>query len=60
MENVFSSNGSETIQRKIEFFSNNPPNSVGCVEDLDFYFDIDKILEWIQKGAFKKVIYFLI
>jgi len=56
MENVFSSNGSETIQRKIDLFSNDSVSSVNGVEDLDFFFDIDKICEWIQKRAFKKVI----
>jgi hypothetical protein len=58
MENVFSSNGSETIQRKLEIFSKNSFTSLCSVEDLDFFFDIDKIFEWIQNRGFKKVIDF--
>ena len=59
MENIFSSNSSEIIQRKIELISNDLSNNnqIKSIENLDYYFDLDKLTEWILKNNYKRVSY---
>jgi hypothetical protein len=57
MENIFSSNSSEIIQKKIELISNDLSNNnqIKSPENLDYYFDLDKLAEWVVQNNYKKV-----
>jgi hypothetical protein len=59
MENIFSSNSSEIIQKKIELISNDLSNNnqIKSAENLDYYFDLDKLTEWILQNNYKRVCY---
>ena len=51
MEDLFSSNSASIIQKTVEADLIHSP----LIENFDFYFDIEKIVEWIEKNDFKKV-----
>ncbi len=50
MEEIFSSNSLNIIEKKIEIFE-----ETKNIEDLEFYFDIHKTAEWILNNQFKRV-----
>jgi hypothetical protein len=54
MENTFSTNASETIQKEI-IIEKNETNSEIINKNLKFYFDIDRSVEWILKNKFRRV-----
>jgi hypothetical protein len=54
MENTFSTNASETIQKEI-IIEKNETNSETINKNLKFYFDIDRSVEWILKNKFRRV-----
>ena len=54
MEEIFSSNSEDIIQKKLAVdFQNNL--ILEAPEDFNFYFDIEKIVNWILENDFKKV-----
>ena len=59
MENTFSTNASETIQKEIKILENET-NSELIKKNLKFYFDIDQSVEWILKNKFRRVRIFLL
>lgn len=55
MENTFSTNASETIQKQIELNETNEINSDEINANLELYFDIEKSANWIIKNKFQRV-----
>ena len=55
MEDVFSSKSLDTIQKKIEI--EEKPLNEKIEENLEFYFDVDKIAIWVKENEFKRVIF---
>ena len=56
MENTFSTNAAETIQKEIKNVeSNNKSEFIN--KNLVQYFDIESSADWIVKKNFKKVIF---
>lgn len=54
MEEVFSSNSEVIIQKKLSVdFQNNL--TLDTPNDFNFYFDIEKIVDWISVNDYKKV-----
>ena len=54
MEDIFSSNSANIIQKNLNI-NLNSLFELKTNQDLDFYFDIDKIVDWINQNNFKKV-----
>lgn len=54
MEDIFSTNSSSIIQKQIEI-SSNIPYVVKSDADLEKFYDIDKIVQWITKNNFNRV-----
>ena len=54
MEDIFSSNSGNIIQKKLDINANTSP-VLHSNEDLDFYFDINKIVAWCMENAYKRV-----
>ena len=53
MEDIFSSNSGNIIQKHIDTSQNETPLTTD--ENLEQYFDIDKIVSWIKIKNFKRV-----
>lgn len=58
MEDAFSANSQSTIEKKIDL-SNKINLNNNEILDLEFYFEINQISEWITKNQFKKVQFLL-
>ena len=54
MENTFSTNAAETIQKEIKI-EENESNTEFIIQNFNFYFDVDKSVDWILNNKFKKV-----
>lgn len=54
MENTFSSNSVGTIQKEIEVRENSHQKQI---DNIDYYFEIENIYQWITKNDFKRVIF---
>jgi len=54
MEELFSSNSETIINKKLDIKAGQ--QSISTDADLDFYFDIEKVVKWIDKLQFKRVI----
>ena len=55
MEEIFSSNSKEVIQKQLNICLDNKL-TLKSKDELDFYFDVSKITIWIQENQFKRVI----
>lgn len=55
MEDIFSSNSSSIIQKQINLDSSEGSQLKSIKEDLNFYFDIEKITSWLVKNEFNRV-----
>ncbi len=53
MEDIFSSSSNAIIQKKIENI--NQGQAIKSIEDLDFYFDLDRLVEWIKSNSYTRV-----
>lgn len=58
MEELFSSNSKDIIQKQLNVCVQGN-NSLKTIEELDFYFDIQKLTKWISENNYKRVIIFL-
>lgn len=59
MEDIFSTNSLNTIQKEIENLSvDNQLLEIKSQDDFDFFFDINQTVSWIEKNDFKQVKYF--
>lgn len=54
MEQIFSSNSEEIIQKHLDFSIQNEI-ILDSNESLEKYFDIDQTVEWIKDKQFKRV-----
>lgn len=54
MEDIFSSNSANIIQKNLNINANSSLE-LKTSQDLDFYFDVNKIVDWINQNNFKKV-----
>ena len=54
MEDIFSSNSANIIQKNLNI-NVNSSLELKTSQDLDFYFDVNKIVDWINQNSFKKV-----
>ena len=59
MEEIFSSNSKEVIQKQLNICLDNKL-TLKTKEELDFYFDIAKVTKWIQENQIKRVIHLYI
>ena len=53
MEEIFSSNSKEVIQKQLNICLDNKL-TLKSKDELDFYFDVSKITIWIQENKFKR------
>jgi hypothetical protein len=54
MEDIFSSNSANVIQKTIDLSLTSNVQSITS-QNIDFYFDIEQISEWINKNEYTKV-----
>lgn len=54
MEEIFSSS-ENVIQKKLDINQNSIQN-LDSNENLDYYFDIDRLVAWIDENSFKRVL----
>ena len=56
MEDIFSSNSQNIIEKKLEINSNSVlEDKEKLNQNLEYYFEIKKIAEWINENKFKRV-----
>lgn len=57
MEDIFSSSSSKIIQQQVEQIEEqqSPANRIESVDELDSYFDIERICSWLGDRKFTRV-----
>lgn len=53
MENIFSTQSFQTIEKKVEKLPDVDTNQI--MEDVEFYFEIENISKWALENKFLKV-----